>query len=311
MRSSRDERLIRAGGRGSARIKYSTLIVAVLVTAIAFAAPPSAGAHVSGASQAEPILGVLQIDPREGEPGDVVAAELDPDLIAESCTLSLEDFVAQATEFDSGPFTTAFEELIVRRGWSTTPPDFTTDPEAAAFLAIRGILFGVRFFPDIPETVFDQTFALTFADIGTQQPVGDLSSFDPLNGTGTVTVPEVAPGSWAVAATCLEWNMAFDIETLEAAMEVGAAWLEANAEQPYPETLADPAFQALATQIGPTVLGEGVLVPGATWVEIFCVTAGGVCQTTPPPTAPGPGGTVNPPIAQPAEAVQGDPNFTG
>jgi hypothetical protein len=55
---------------------------------------------------------------------------------------------------------------------------------------------------------------LTFADLATQEPVGELSSFDPVTGVGPVVVPDVTPGPWAVAAVCIAPTL--DLEALDA-----------------------------------------------------------------------------------------------
>src|SRR6185295_7185493 len=74
------------------------------------------------------------------------------------------------------------------------------------------------------DTALPQTFVMTFADPATQQPVGERGNFDPTTGVGSVVTPNITPGIWAVAATCVEPSL--DIEMLEAGISANGAFLQ-------------------------------------------------------------------------------------
>ena len=131
-----------------------------------------------------------------------------------------------------------------------------------------------------------QTFVMTFAEIATQEPVGELGSFDPTTGVGSVQVPDVMPGPWAVAAACV--GPVFDLDLLEAGIREGGAYLMSigavfGADGPSsPEFIAfmqdflDTDLEgfellvAFVQAIGPNLL-QPIVTPDALGVQIFTV----------------------------------------
>jgi hypothetical protein len=113
------------------------------------------------------------------------------------------------------------------------------------------------------DLAFPQTFAMTFADIATQQPVGELGSFDPATGVGSVVTPDITCGFWAVAAACVGPN--FDRDALEAGIRSSGDFLEqigAPAVSPI-----SPEFEAFAqTFLGSMNTGFDLLIEFATAV---------------------------------------------
>jgi hypothetical protein len=149
--------------------------------------------------------------------------------------------------------------------------------------------------------------------------VGDLGSFDPATGEGSVTVPDVAPGLWAVAAACV--GPVLDLDLLEAGIRENGAFFE---EIGSPLDLFSPEFEQFAkdftgdpdatvidflTEVGPTLV-QSIVQPDALGVQIFCVLdAEGRCPAdTPPPGQEPPAG---PPSAPPARPIPATPDFTG
>jgi hypothetical protein len=110
-----------------------------------------------------------------------------------------------------------------------------------------------------------------------------LSNFDPDTGVGSVVVPDVDPGLWAVAAACV--GPTFDIDELEAGIRQGGDFLE---EIGAPADLNSPEFQEFMQdfldseavgldlvieflgEIGPTLL-QPIMVPDALGFELFTV----------------------------------------
>ena len=98
------------------------------------------------------------------------------------------------------------------------------------------------------ETALPQTFVMTFASVVTQQPVGELGHFDPTTGAGSVVVPNVAPGLWAVAATCV--GPSLDLDFLEAGIRAnGAARFDEDAAKAT-GLLVDPGFGVMDLLLG-------------------------------------------------------------
>jgi hypothetical protein len=132
------------------------------------------------------------------------------------------------------------------------------------------------------ETALPQTFALTFAEIATQEPVGELSTFDPVTGVGTVTTPDVAPGLWAVAAACVA--PVLDIDALEAGIRENGAFLESlgfptcdinsQAFADYVEVLLGEGADLFTFlfAFGPTFV-QSIVAPEALGAQFFTVLA--------------------------------------
>jgi hypothetical protein len=125
---------------------------------------------------------------------------------------------------------------------------------------------------------------MTFADLVTQDPIGELGHFDPTTGVGSVIVPDVAPGPWAVAAVCV--GPSFDRDALEAGIRSSGSFLE-GIGAPAVSPIA-PEFEAwaqgylgsmntgfdliieFATAVGPTLI-QNIAAFDALGVQIFTV----------------------------------------
>ena len=145
-----------------------------------------------------------------------------------------------------------------------------------------------------PEDLnFTILFALAFADIATQQPVTDettgqqaTSFWDPATGQGTIDAPNVhpRPSMYAVAAVCLRLKTVDEVDPAEVAQ----------------------ALQGLDPAAGPQAVGQALLLPlinqepRVAWASLFCLQG-----DNGEPCAGGPA------EATPAEAVTGQPAFTG
>jgi hypothetical protein len=171
----------------------SVTAVATLVTAVGLA----------GRASAQPLPLNLSINPTQGIRGDVVNAQVNTDDIAANCP-------ADPTPLADAALNTAFflasdPDLIQAIFGGPDPEGPPTTYDGAGWYIVGLTLIGIA--GDTPagtlQDAFEQTFALTFADIATQQPVGEISTFDPTTGMGSVAVPDVTPGPWAVAAACV------------------------------------------------------------------------------------------------------------
>src|SRR5690606_41199515 len=163
----------------------------------------------------------------------------------------------------------------------------------------------------------------------TQTPVGERANFEPEVGSATVTVPDVDPGLWAVAATCVTPSL--DEAMIRQAIIQAAEFLESELglvdEVPL-DWQFPGGFEAAIAFVGdaaPTLL-EPLMVPDALGYQIFCVQdASGACPgDEPPPPAPDPSdppapdpgeppapGPAAPPAAPPARPVIATPTYTG
>jgi hypothetical protein len=293
--------------RRSLRLAFAGLAVSALT--VALAAP--AGAQET--------LG-FEIDPVEGPVGSTVNGQVDTDDVAEHCTTAVADFQALFGErldlvlesvFGTDNHVavlnsniTSFEELVgafyflIRAGTSGLDPP------------LDGLAPGDE---DLAAGVLAQTFVMTFADIATQQPVGETGNFDPNTGEGSVVVPDVDPGLWAVAAACV--SPTTDPDVIAAAVSGAAEFVEAELdfEEPFPTVLelalegaADGPIVDTLQEIGPTLIAP-LMEPDAFGFDIFCVfDETGVC-----PVDDVPDDVEEPGAPRPAEPVVVEPVFTG
>lgn len=226
---------------------------------------------------------VFTIDPTEGRPDDEVATQLATTEIEDRCLTSVE--VMQADWIP--PFT---DDIADRSG------ELPEDSNERITSDVLGLIFsplGIGGNPEQGAQFLANTYVLTFASIATQQPVGATSNFDPETGAGTIEVPDLAPGLWAVAASCV-FPDASDPDAYAAAIAAGTAFLVAEFGDPLDPTtillalLGDPTIAEgllremlpflmvpQETDAGParwfapfTVLGEAV--PADPEVEAFC-----------------------------------------
>jgi hypothetical protein len=281
---------------------------------VAFAAAPAGAQEELG----------LETNILEGQPGEIVAGQVDTDDIAEHCVTELEAFQArfQAAVADPNLFNglSPGGELFDRFFPSGAGSPFEgTETHAQLAYVLTALVF-VGIAADFPAgssaDALAQTFVLTFADIETQDPVGEMGNFDPETGEGTVAVPDVQPGQWAVAAACVG-PILDDIDAFEAGLRAGGDFLE---ELGTPVDINDPAFfdfveeqgfddefQWLAS-IAPDLL-EGLVVPDALGAVIFCILdETGECPTDVVPPGPDDDDDDD---AEPAPPVMRQPDFTG
>jgi hypothetical protein len=146
------------------------------------------------------------IDTNQGYPGDTVNGHVNPADIAANCNTTIEALEAVFSPIvDTMANDFSFIDIYFP-GCSMDPScsvfRTTYTYEQEAYVAIVFASLGIAANLDIgtgpaAEIALPQTFVLTFAQIATQQPVGDRSNFDMTTGEGSVTVPNIAPGLWA------------------------------------------------------------------------------------------------------------------
>ena len=274
------------------------------VTAIAAAgALTTIATAPAGAQEA---LG-FSVDSTEGAPGDEVNGQVDVDDVAQNCTTDLEGLAATFTDYG-----TALQELF---------PDVNqSNPETAEDLAVvmhLSIATAATVIPDLGEDILAQTFIMSFADIATQDPVGNTVAFDPAVGEATVTVPDLDPGLWAVAAACV--SPTADEDAVVAGMDASIEFLRNELDLPaepfnfsedvLPNLPYDDVLE-MVMDLGPTLLTP-VMEPDALGAEIYCIVdSSGECPEDPAdvddPTDPG-----DDPTTPAASPVTGDPSLTG
>jgi len=175
------------------RKQFIGLCTAVAIVAALLLAPDRAHAQLA-----------LQVDSTQGFPGDVVNGQVAPATVPPNCNTTASQVALQFGEFGRLMTDPAFAEPF----WGPIDDNFLVVPTNEQQLSYYFLALAVAVieldFNNAAQTVLDQSFVMTFADILTQTPAGDLGSFDPVTGVGSVVVPDIAPGLWAVAASCVE-----------------------------------------------------------------------------------------------------------
>ncbi len=308
------------------RIRSRAALAAATVAALSMGLAAPAGA------QDAPALG-FEIDPTEGSPGDTVTGQVDVGDVAENCATTPDEVRARFAELGL-----ALQEVMPDYAPGEGDEVMSTEFLGAQFIGLVAYAIESNLVTDpepTPESpgaadiMLPQSFIMTFADIATQAPVGERANFDPEVGSASVTVPDVDPGLWAVAAACVTPSL--DEATIRQAISEAAAFLESELglvdEVPL-DWQFPGGFEAAIAFLGeaaPTLL-EPLMVPQALGFQIFCVQdASGACPgdepppgptepppapgpTEPPAPAPGPGA---PPVARPAQPVRATPDYTG
>jgi hypothetical protein len=261
----------------------SVTAVATLVTAIGLA----------GTASAQAPLG-LSINPTHGIRGDVVNAQVNTDDIAANC--------ATTTAQVQAAFAEAYSYLGMESTIQVYFPNFPDQEAIPAqnyeqlsyiylFLITLGIDVNQNGAADI---ALENSHVLTFADLVTQEPQGQISTFDQTTGMGSVVVPDITPGVWAVAAACVvpainELPDPMDKNAvIQATIDAMAPILQAdgrslNLDDPdLLQYLADHAVQFLQPFVTPAALG----------VQLFTIETPTLGFTI-DPTQGFPGDTVN------------------
>lgn len=243
------------------------LAVGVLATGVTLAGTASAQAPLA-----------MTIDVNHGVPGNTVNATVNTADIAANCPAdstplvnTLTDILLFMTSADPGDL--FFQEEYFGPGGMAG--DVPTTYDGVGYYIFGQIGLGVAF--DIPagttQDAFEQTFALVFANLA-QEVQGTPSTFDQNTGLGSLVVPNVAPGLWAVAAACvlptIDTSDNADLDLLREAIHVaGQLWQDAGFPIEVPDPF-DPATQAFYVTIAPQVL-QPVLIPQGLGFQLFTV----------------------------------------
>jgi hypothetical protein len=235
----------------------------------------------------------FEIDPTEGFPGEIVNGQVNVADVAAHCTTDLEEFMARFQElaFDVLQFSPTVTPPLWHRFWPEDTMNLfeIENHDQLAYtltlfvaIGLSGGLSGDD--EDAAAEALPQTFVMTFADVATQEPVGELSNFDPDTGVGSVVVPDVDPGLWAVAAACV--GPTLDPDVLEAGIRASGAFLQelgvpaVNPLSPEFEEWAQEFLDSEATglalviefvtAIGPDLV-QNIVEPDALGFELFTV----------------------------------------
>ncbi|HEX6235778.1 MAG TPA: hypothetical protein VFZ68_01220 [Acidimicrobiales bacterium] len=290
------------------RLRVALSATAVCALTIGTAAPVGA--------QEEPATLGFAVDKTQAQPDTLVLGKADSADVAEHCVTDVEEFQTRMQAFGEVLF-----ELL-----PGLDPSAESNQDAVLFFYIA-IALGVLFEPETAQDVLDQTFVMTFAEIATQEPVGEMGNFDPDTGEGSVVVPDIEPGMWAVAAACV--GPVADADTILAGAAEHADFIRDELglpPDPWPEDfnfsefLVDkftdaftPEFRAFVERIGPTILAS-VVEPDAFGAVLFCILdPQGNCPDGTPPPPPGEPIDGGPPSEEPAPAqpIVAVPAFTG
>ncbi|HEX6239173.1 MAG TPA: hypothetical protein VFZ68_18385 [Acidimicrobiales bacterium] len=310
------------------RHTFRLALAATVAGALTVATVAPAGA------QEEPAALGFAVDKTQAQPGALVLGKADAGDVAEHCTTELEAFQARFGELverlaffvdgERNPFLDRFFPEDVQNLFEVENHD------QLAYTLLLFVALGLQGFtgPEPAEQALPQTFVMTFADIATQAPVGERGNFDPDTGDGSVVVPDIEPGLWAVAAACVG-PIVEDLDALEAGIRQGGAFLQ-EIGVPEPDgDLVGPEIVAFmqeflsseatgleliiefVTAIGPDLL-EPIMVPDAFGAVLFCILDDqGNCPSDEEPPPPGLDEEDTKDMAPPADAVVAAPSFTG
>jgi hypothetical protein len=206
-----------------------TIVGAAFVTMIA-----------AGAARAQAPLR-FTIDPTEGQPGDTVNGQVNPADVAAGCVTDFTQFQARFADLFAGPYASGGAEGPLFEHFFPSGEFVFENTNQTAYSLTGFVVLGIA--NDImgaAETAFPQTFVMAFADVATQQPIGELGSFDPTTGAGSVTVPNLPPGPAVVAAACV--GPTLDIDALIAGIERNGAFLTSIGAPPDINSSAFAAF---------------------------------------------------------------------
>jgi hypothetical protein len=223
----------------------------------------------------------FSIDPTQGLPGITVSGQVDPAQVAEQCVTTVEGIQAEFQAVLDGPYGGGGTggELFLRFFPGGEFVFDTCDQAAYSLTGITVLAIGANI-NGAAETALPQTFVMTFADLATQQPLGELGHFDPLTGAGSVVVPNLAPGPQPIVATCAVPTL--DLDRLEAGIRANGAFLESLG---FPTCdINDPAFAdfvkellgpdadlfTFLTTFGPTFI-QSIVVPGPLGLQFFTI----------------------------------------
>jgi hypothetical protein len=247
------------------------------------------GMLAAGELRAQALLD-FTIDPTQGPPGTVVNAQVDVADVAASCVTDLTEFQQRFSDVSLNVLAFSAPDPLWPRFF---PPDvmdiistIETHEQLAYTLTLLATIGIGTNQGGAAETAFPQTFVIIFPDPVTQDPIGELGSFDPATGEGTVVVPDLPPGPAPVAAACVGPD--FDRDALEAGIRQSATFL-AGLGVPAVSPLT-PEFEAFAqeflgststgfdllvefvTAVGPSIL-QNIVIPDALGLQLFTVLA--------------------------------------
>src|SRR4030095_7176992 len=258
----------------SGRVVTAAIMVGVLVTAV-----PAQGQ-----------LG-FTIDPTQGLPGTVVSGQVNPEDVAAHCVTTVEGLQAVFETLLAGPFVGGNTEgELVQRFFPDTNVIIYENLGQIAYVLTLFTVLGIALnINGATETALPQTFVMTFADLVTQRPVGELGSFDPVTGAGSVVTPDITCGPQPIVATCA--TPSFDIDRLEAGiresadflMSIGYQFAVGSENGPLsPSAIAFmkdfldsdledfDLFIAFLQAIGPDLI-QPIMVPGPLGLQFFSV----------------------------------------
>lgn len=222
-----------------------------------------------------PPLG-FTIDPTSGLPGTTVNGQVNPADVAEYCNTTVEELQAAFNPLyvtlgnDRALCEQYFPGLFDQHGsCAVFAGDFSifTNYDQLAYGYLALVTLGIDFnIGGAAESALAQTFVMTFADIVTQQPLGERGNFDPVTGVGSVVVPGLNPGFHPVAATCVAPN----IDLLHTALDRAADTLEASG----PALPLAPDFDLFTSvfELGPELIVP-MMTPRALGVQLFNILA--------------------------------------
>lgn len=156
----------------------------IAIVIVAASLTTAAGLFVgSPAGQGLPTINLKEsISPAQGAPGTSISVHINPGQAQSVClntAKATQQLQGMATQLLASPTSLAVGTTAV-----------LTAVQAAALHNVAAL------------------YALAFADIATQAPVASKApGWDPVSGSGSITAPNVKPGTYAVAAVCLGLQM--------------------------------------------------------------------------------------------------------
>lgn len=240
-----------------------------------------------------------------GFPGDVVTGSVDTDDVADFC-LSVDELV--------GNIVTEVDEALPEWLDGDAPDGLDEDQVELFGEVVETLRIGVQAFPETAEQFWLETFVFTFADIETQELLGDTGNFDPATGEGSVVVPHLPPDTYGLAAACVQLLPAEAL--VDFGFDDGAIafwdWVEENnIEVPDPDILDEDEWQVFVEESALEWVPE-LIDPRAVGIELFCIlNPDGTCGDAAEVIEDPPADDLVPEAPSPGQPVDVEPRFTG
>lgn len=237
-----------------------------------------------------PRLG-FEIEPTEGNPGDLVEGWVNTGDVEEHC-LSLEEFfdgqIVGGEPVGTGELVRLYGDILavydpILLGQEPPPEGLSLQEFETAVVPMALLFIGLGMDPDNLDALYEELFVLTFVDPVSQEMLGEMGNFDPATGEGSIVVPPLDPALYALAAACVTFlpdEVLIDGGLLIETVLVMHDWLEETYPNG-PPTFLDPEFEEFVVDAAGVWVPE-LVDPIAIGIDFYCIlNEDGLCATPP------------------------------